>query len=388
MSRKCSNWLQTFLDWTLPRSESPDTFLVWSGLFAVSSVAKRHVRIPAWLTGSYVVEPYLYLLFVGPPGVARKTTTAGFAEKLLKPLRHVNIAATATSDSKFVEDMAAVADGSMSIISGEFASLVKTSEDAMFDLFTELFDGKDHYTYTTRMHGEEVINNPCLNMLACTTPEWVAHNPTYMTGGGFASRVIFLYEHKARQRRLFYKENRGKAKEFEQMEKHLRHDLDHIAGLRGEFAFESEALEDKLEAWYQQHVDSEIVAASVEGFHYREHVHLLKTCMLLSLCERDDLIITEAHIDAAQGLLQIAKKKMPQALATVGRNPLSGKLETIFTYIREQEEPTKHRIFRRFWTDLDQKELESVLAALIAMRRIAVTNTPNNPWNTTYKIID
>jgi hypothetical protein len=49
----------------------------------------------------------------------------------------------------------------------------------------------------TKGSGTDTVVNPWINLIACTTPAWIAGNfPEYMIGGGFTSRCIFVYADK------------------------------------------------------------------------------------------------------------------------------------------------------------------------------------------------
>src|SRR5512146_987337 len=107
--RNLPNWLKAYSVWTLPRSEAPASMVLWAGLFTLAAVAKRKVVFPKRLMGSYEIYPNLYLIFVGNPGVVRKSTTAGYAEELLLNVSEtleaesITLAATSTSSSKLLE---------------------------------------------------------------------------------------------------------------------------------------------------------------------------------------------------------------------------------------------------------------------------------------------
>ena len=100
------SWLKAFDEWTLPRSEAPATMIRWAGLFTLASAVKRRIWFPREILGSYDIFPNLYVVFVAKPGVARKSTTAGYAEELLveasKAMSGLNItfAGDVTSYSK------------------------------------------------------------------------------------------------------------------------------------------------------------------------------------------------------------------------------------------------------------------------------------------------
>jgi hypothetical protein len=378
MPRQLENWLTAYGDWTLPRSESPESMIIWAGLFAVSSAVKRHVYFPKRLMGSYSIYPNLYVIYVGPPGVVRKSTTAGYAEQLLHSVNEINLASTAMSASKLVEIMSETLDGSLSILASELGTFMNISKEEMYDLLTDLYDGKVRYDYATRMHGIEIVENPCVNFLAATTPSWVAEQmPVHVIGGGFASRCIFIFEERRRRKQLYYDID---WRHYQDLGTALENDLKHISELEGEFRHENKATRDMIEAWYQatpdEHEDDRI-----EGYFNRKHVHLHKVAMLLSLCERDDLIITETHFQAAQGLLEGLEEHMPRAFSSVGKNPYSDDIFKVLEFIQEigggKPVERKH-IARRFFHRLQGAELDEVLSTLTAMEALKYVKSIDN----------
>jgi hypothetical protein len=103
--RELDNWLEGFLDWTRPRSEAPEALLKWAGLFTLSSVLKRRVYWPRRLLGTYEIDMHLYVMFVGPPGVVKKSTTIGYALDLLRQVSSVTIGSGEASTSALVKQM-------------------------------------------------------------------------------------------------------------------------------------------------------------------------------------------------------------------------------------------------------------------------------------------
>lgn len=385
MKRACKgSWLETFLEWSLPRSEAPTSLLVWSGLFTVAAMTKRRIYFPSRLLGTYDIYPSLYLIFVGPPGVVRKSTTAGYAESLIRSAmdgvmatdsRYVYLGPTAGSHSKLLEILSKIPDGSMTVISSEFGNLVSATPEGMYDVLTHLFDNPREYEYATRMHGSEKVINPSLNLLGCTTPGWISENTGYMIRGGFASRVIFVFEQYARQRRLYY--TNVDHKKMEDLENRLTDDLLRIAELSGDFKHETTELMMDMDDWYTKHAESPQIE-SAEGFHARKHVHAHKVAMLLSLTQRDDLVITRTHFDTAVALLDEVEKKMTRGLAVVGRNPLSADLYRILDFIGNNGPVTKAKIQMRFWNDILPAESAQILEALLLDDQIERVPSPNS----------
>lgn len=364
MARVCDDWIHTYLEWTLDRSESPDTMILWSGLIALSSVLKRRVRVPKKLMGGYDIYPNLYVIFVAPPGVARKSTTVGRSEELLREVDNVYIGSTAVSASKLVADLSETIDGSMTLLPSELGTFMNVSHEEMYDLLTDLFDNKEVYTYSTRMHGVEIVERPCLNFLAATTPRWVEQQmPIHVIGGGFASRCIFIFEDTPRQRRLYYDID---VKKMDRLKEALVSDLKHISGLEGSFRHDSDKTRKYVEDWYQGlEAESNDAGPGIEGYYHRKHLHLHKIAMLLSIAESDSLVLKREHFEKAEAVLKSIEEKMPHALVFAGSNPLAESTWQMWNFIKEHSPVKETKVFARFMNDLGGGQMHEVLATLV-----------------------
>lgn len=393
--RKCDNWIKTFLEWTLPNSEAPESYLIWTGLFCISSVMKRRVRWDKRYVKKWDVYPTSYTMFVAPPGVAKKSTTAGWAERLLMEFNgtlavtdpaYINFGPTSGSDVKMIESMSGTLDGSMCIIAGEFGNIVKTRTAETYDFFTKMFDNDPHYVHDTIGGGKTTVLEPSFNLLGCTTPDWMAGNSGYITGGGFAARTIFVFEQHARQRKLFdvkVQEN-GKGEQelievgpnlekMEKMEKDMIHDLKIISEVKGEAKPENLKLVKRMEDWYINYVDQPLERGT-ETFQQRKHVHALRTAMLLSLCERNDLIITSNHFDASLELINYVERRLSRGFSTVGNNPYSGAYYQVLDYILGHSPVKKGQVQAYFFRDIPLDELASIFEVLKVAGEIEEVN--------------
>lgn len=367
----------TFGRWSLPRSEAPESFHLWAGLFTLASCLKRKVRISKEYFGGWECYPFLYVIFVAPPGRARKTTTAAYSEDLLSEVPNVIKAPTSITVEKLLNKLAEIDDSSLSIFSSEFAMFIQKSGFDMYDVLTALFDGSKDISVDLISRDLDFAEKPCVNLLACTTPNWISDNmPENVIGGGFASRVIFVFESKSRRYQLYYKELNKKP--FEVMRADLVEDLNHIANnIEGDFEIEDDA-KSFMEQWYKREqamYESRGVANyRLEGYFQRKPAHVHKLAMLHHIAYSDELILNRVDFETSIKLLDQLELKLPQTFQSIGKNPYTMDMDRIYAYIAEKEKVTKAEILRSFYHVAQPNVVEELLGALIMMERVTMVN--------------
>lgn len=350
----------------------------WSGLFTLAAIMKRKVWWDRKLMGSYDIYPNLYVVLVGDPAVVRKSTTVGQSETILTNLgiglngtSPITFAGDVTSHSKLLDALAASPDSSLAIVSSEFSSLLQTTPEAMYELLTDIFDNKPKFTWQTWAHGDKVIESPVVNLIAATTPAWISKQPPeYFVGGGFASRILFLFEEEARLRELYYDHvPHDKMKELEQK---LTEDLAHIGTLEGTFSHDTNKTKELMRQWYIKGEQSS-VDSRMKGYYGRKHLHAHKIAGLISLCERDDLKITAKHFKQAVKMLDYIETKMPRAFSSLGSNPFAIMMDDILEYIEAKKKCSLQSIAARFYTHgYTLEQLKSAAAFLRAAGKIKI----------------
>ena len=202
MTRIHSDWLEAFLDYT-QFGEAPKHMYFWAGVSAIAGALRRKV----WIDQAYFKwYPNFYICLVAPPGIVSKSTTAGIAMNLLRRVPGIKFGPDVVTWPALVSAFAESTEGfeyngmiypmsAMTLESSEFGNLLNPQDKEMVDLLVALWDGKQgNFEKTTKHSGNDVVENPWINLIACTTPAWIAGNfPEYMVGGGFTSRTIFVY---------------------------------------------------------------------------------------------------------------------------------------------------------------------------------------------------
>jgi len=368
--RKCENWLTTFGEWTLPRCESPESFVFWSGLFILSSALRRQVKVPKEYLGSWECPPHLYIIFIGDAGKVRKTTAANFGSELLDEIPFIKKGPAIVTQAALMTKLAEAQDASVYLISEEFSDLIMKSKDDMFQFLTSLFDGRKSIEATTTSRGIELAMRPCVNMLAATTPQWIAGNmPEAIIGGGFASRVIFIQEEKVRQRRMYYRKV-YKQINFNKLRDDLLADLAYIAEfIAGDFALTEEA-EEYMEAWYQAHAEGEIDNYKLSGYYQRRPAHIHKIAMLLHIARNDSLILDISDFQNAIAIIQGIERNLPKVFEGVGKNPYTFDIHRMRAFIHQSEPVAHSEILGAFSSSAEPRKLEELLMSLVAMEEI------------------
>lgn len=368
--RKCSNWIETFIDWIGPLSEeAPENYILWSGLFTLAAVTKRKIKVPQSYLGRWECYPHLYIMLVGPPGF-RKTTCARSASELLDEISGIEQAPDVSSVAALLTDLVNSEDCALYIISEEFSDLFgKSSGKEIYEFLTSMYDGKKKFKASTHVRGAEFAEQPCLNMLAATTPKWISENmPEDIIGGGFASRVIFIYEDRLRGKRLFY-DNVFDKEKYDKLKKMLIDDLKHIAGISGEFKFSDDAKK-FLEEWYQDMKQPK--NPKLTGYYHRKPAHVMKLSMLLHIAYSDELVIDVNDVELALKILDRTEINMGRVFEGIGKNPHFYTTKEIIQYLAANGKTERSKLLQEFEAVDYPYKLDEIINGLLEMKLIKV----------------
>lgn len=337
-SRIYPNWIEAYLKYS-SYSEAPDVFHFWTAVGTIAGALRRRVWIDQ---GYFQWTPNCYIVFVAPPGIVSKSTTASIGMNLLRQVPGINfgpdamtwqalITSLAGSAEQFVIDEQYHTMSAITISSSEFGTLLNPQDREMVDALVSLWDGQvGTFEKKTKTMGEDKITNPWINLLACTTPAWIGGNfPEYMIGGGFMSRCIFVYaEHK---RHLVAYPKGQLPPNFLEMQQNLVHDLELIASqLAGEYVLSPEAEKWGID-WYQKHYENpgdELDRERLGGYIARKQTHMHKLAMIVAASRRDELIIEREDLVFALSQLNEVERHMNR----------------IFSYINAPEARAAHRL--------------------------------------------
>lgn len=362
-SRKCENWLEAFKDWTLDRSEASGTFIEWTGLWILAAALRRRVYIPKKYLGSWTCYPYLYVIFVAPPGM-RKTTTVGYGIDLLELIPTLASAPTLITGAALVDSIIKAEEHAVYLTLEELGDLFMKGGDEMFEFLTSMYDGKKKLTQKTMLRDVEAAEKPTLNLIAGTTPRWIAEKmPLSAVEGGFSSRVIWVYEDKPRKRQMYYTHVK---KDFLEIGEKLAGDLIHIAKLEGEFSIEDDALQ-FMEAWYQG-LDNDPKTARLKrypGYINRKPVMVHKVAMLHAISRSDDLIIKIEDFKYAIAAMERTETNFPKVFQGVGKNEYALEMKDIVMFVKENKEVSQSHLHQFFQSVASPAKLAELVEGLL-----------------------
>lgn len=391
MTRFLKDWLKGYLEYT-SQSEAPELFHFWTGVSTIASALKRRV----WVDQRYFEwTPNFYIIFVAPPGVATKSTTIGVGSSMLREVDGVNFgpdSGTWQAIGKSLEEAlelvpvnAGDLEGEMQEMScitctpGELGTFLDFQDRKLIDTLTSLWDGQRMaFEHRTATNGTIFIKNPWINIISATTPAWLKRNvPEEAIGGGFASRVIFVFADKKR-RLIAYPGQSQENYAHDKLRSDLVSDLQSIAGLVGEMRLTPEAITWGTQ-WYQEHWEQRPVHMAsdrFDGYIARKQTHIHKLAMVLSIAEGDTLWITDHHLKASARLTSAMEQDMLRVFESIGVSATSKFIMEILsflhTYAQKGLAVSQQSLLRHCFQVMTQQEYDEAINASIKAGYIAI----------------
>lgn len=366
--RRCENWLLTYRDYILPRTDAPESYVFWSGIFTLSSAVRRKIWIPKKYLGLWSCYPYLYVMFVGPPGARKTTTIDNGSRVLLDQIEGIRSGPSVFTKEAIIEKLQQSNDASMYLVIGEFSDIFqKAGKDrsGIYEFFTSMFDGSMNYEAATKSHGTAFLEKPCINFFSATTPGWITDNmPEGVITGGFASRVIFVYEDGPRVNKMFFDDVVGP---FEQLEKDLLIDLLHISKeLAGEFSFSDDGLKAAKEWSSLPHPQRLMKNDKLGGYLNRKKTHVAKLAQIHSIATKDELVITAEDWAFGVHAIETTEAGLEKIFTGVGKNRYTTEIDKIVAFVRSMNFFTKtptprSEILRNFMHSAEPRILNDLL---------------------------
>lgn len=391
--RHFSDWLKAYVEYA-GFSEAPKRMHFFSGVVAIAGALRRHV----WLDMQYFKwHVNHYVILVAPPGVVSKSTTASIAMDILRKIQGPQFGPDVVTWPALVSAFAASAESfelngefhtqcALTLESSEFGNLVNPQDREMIDLLVSLWDSKTGaFTKKTKTSGNDSVENPWINMIACTTPSWIAGNmPESVIGGGFTSRCLFVYADK--KEKLVPYPHLAVPQGLSDVQRRLAEDLYHIASrLIGPYRISPEAVLWGTE-WYKRHDAHPSDALRNDdrfgGYLARKQTHIHKLAMVIAAAQRDDLVIEASDLSVADVMITDLEKDMPEVFAKIGRTEQSIQAERFIKFIQQQGEAIPYTLAYQFahkhFPDL--RDFEGIMQGAISSGQLKIDPRPDGTW--------
>ncbi len=314
------DWISAYTNLFASRSEAPESIHWWTACSMIGGACTRRIWIDEKTFRYY---PNLFTIIVGPPAVIAKSTTLGLGINILSNLDHISIGADDTTYPALIVDLAKrqsdiqdtfpeddmdaewIRQCAITLPISEFGTFFDPNDEKMVNGLTDLFDCRPIKIKDTKFAGRDVVEHPFVNLIACTTPDWINDKLKASIGGwGLSSRFIFVYADKKSQ----YIPTPSKLWKFDEYEKGVReltNDLLEISQLAGPL-YRSDEAEEIWSDWYhsamkeiEEYNNKPDHNTWISYFLGRKQVHIQKLSMILCVARGDSLIISKDDLSNA-----------------------------------------------------------------------------------------
>jgi hypothetical protein len=386
--RNFNDWLQAYCEYA-SFSEAPRRMHFFAGVSAIAGALRRRV----WVEQNYYrYYSNHYIIFVAPPGVVSKSTTAGLAMDLLRQVPGIYFGPDVVTWPALVTAFAAHSEQfpialpeggqefhaqcALTIVASELGNLINPDDREMIDLLVNLWDCRQGaFKKSTKGSGNDVVENPWINIVGCTTPAWIAGSfPEYIIGGGFTSRVLFVYAEK--KEKLVAYPSRHMPKNMAKIQELLVQDLEYIATkFVGAFSLTPEAIE-WGEEWYKNHNNSPPKLLQDDrfgGYLSRKQAHLHKLAMILSVSSRDDMLITHEDLANANVMISSLEEDLPKVFSKIGQSDKGLQATRFINFVHSQGRVNLKEAYRYIHAHFpDAREFRSIVEGAVASGQIMV----------------
>ena len=401
MSRNYTDFIQASAD-AIKGSPIPKPFAQWSALSAVAGAMGRRVWYPM---ANYDIRSNNFIVLIAPPGrnksvslilpftkvFSKLTTPIGTTEDDQNfnsgldqyGLRNypLYVVQDRITPEKLAVDMTKITrldlrlsspamdefyDSSVTLVTSEFGTFMGRHERYLQMFMTDMWDSKAEYSHKTKTSGEYLIKGPCLNWLACATPEQFVDNlPEDARSQGLLSRMLPIYYDGDRIPQSLIQERVS-----DNTVNNLREDLADIAKMYGPMSFDEDAF--KI-------VDEDIKAGippEPTDNHLSEYVqrrvsHFIKIAIAVSASRRSTRKIMLEDWEFTKELMFAAEKQMPKALEGFGMGRTGRIAHDMVTWLHGTlfNNGRSHMLMKLFKRELLRKvpnpgELEQTIKAM------------------------
>ena len=349
MARNYTDYVGACVD-AIKNSPIPKPFAKWTALSSVAGALGRRVWFPM---PNYDIGSNLFIILIASPGRNKSvslilpftkvfnklTTPVGTEEthenfnsglddyglrkhplyliqdKITPEKLAVDMTKITRPDIRvsYLRDDETFKDSSLSLVTSEFGTFMTRSERNLQFFLTDMWDSREAYSYKTKTAGEYLIEGPCLNWIACATPEQFVDNlPEDARSQGLLSRMLpIFYEGERIPQDLTQKVISDNTID------NLRNDLSIIAKMYGPMKFDDDAFDEANEDIYNN-LQPEPTDPHLSEYGQRRVSHFLKVAVSVSASRRSTRKIMKEDWETTKEIMFEVEKNMPKALEGFG----------------------------------------------------------------------
>lgn len=254
---------------------------------------------------------------------------------------------------------------SLLAVVNELGVFIPGYDNEFMNTLTDIYDGKPYVEKKRSAKLDLNIKAPQLSLLAATTPSYLnAVMPEGAWDQGFISRVVLVYSGETQLVSLFNKKTLD-----ETPYKNLLADLKIIGNLSGEIEFTDEAAQ-AIDMWHLAKGPPAPDYPKLLHYNTRRTAHLLKLCMVATVAESDDLIVTIEHFHQALNWLLEAEKFMPDIFRSMAIGGDAKALEDCHhyahqVYIKTKENVSEARLIEFLQNRVPAHNVERILGLMV-----------------------
>ena len=389
MARRSANWLKTYIQYTRD-SESPTTFHFWTGVSTLAGALRRRVWIDM---RKFQWTPNFYIILVGPPGVAAKSTSISMGMNLLSKVPGVKFGPESMTWQALAKDLEDAVEyieyfntqgqkervvmSCLTVQISELGTFLHLDDQQLMSILIRMWEGQhDTFRHRTKSSGNVEISNPWLNIIGATTPSWLQNNfPEGLIGAGLTSRIVFVYADKKRSL-IPYPDEVIVTADHQKLKEDLINDLTEISRMAGPYQLSPFARE-WGRAWYNDHNNPDLRPAHLASERYggylaRKQTHLHKFAIVLAAAKRPQLIVEEEDLKEAEVIVSDIEKDMLKVFESIGEPTQNRHIQEIVSIVRFAGFMTSKGLWARSMNYMTLKEFEESVRAAVHGRLLEV----------------
>src|SRR6516225_6755924 len=398
--RKLANWLKSYANYTRI-SESPTEFHFWTGVSVLAGALRRKVWIDM---KSFVWTPNFYVILVGPPGIAAKSTSISMGMSLLTHVPSIRFgpeSMTWQALAKDLEDAIEYAKytrpdstegmlkmSCLTIPVSELGTFLRLDDEQLMSFLIRMWEGQeDIFRHKTKQSGNVEVENPWLNIVGATTPAWLRENfPESMVGGGLTSRVVFVYGDKKRSL-IPYPDEVVPDIDHHHLRTNLITDLVEISKISGPYVL-SQFARDWGRGWYSDHNNIDLrpqhlVSDRYGGYLARKQTHIHKLAIILAAAKRPARVIEEEDLREANDIMEMAERDMVSVFDYIGSVEQRSHIHEILNIVRYHGLLTDQGLWSRCMNQMTRREYQEALDAAVKGGLVVVRSGPSGQMGIT-----